>query len=49
MDETSRVVMDYIVRGWPEIKDQFDEFAREYWSYREELSAEDGLLSNHTE
>lgn len=44
IDETSRIVMDYVVNGWPEAKDQVDEHAREYWSYREELSVEDGLL-----
>jgi hypothetical protein len=43
-DETSRVVMEYVVKGWPAEKDQLDELAREYWSFREELSVEDGLL-----
>ena len=36
--------MNYVVKGLPEVKDQVDELAREYWSYREELSIEDGLL-----
>ncbi|XP_048576990.1 uncharacterized protein LOC116614069 [Nematostella vectensis] len=43
-DETSRVVMEYVLEGWPEEKDQVDELAREYWNYKEELSVEDGLL-----
>ncbi|XP_032230541.2 uncharacterized protein K02A2.6-like [Nematostella vectensis] len=43
-DETSRVVMEYVLEGWPEDKDQVDELAREYWNYKEELSVEDGLL-----
>jgi len=43
-DETSQVVMDYVITGWPSDKGQVDELAREYFSYREELSVEDGLL-----
>ena len=43
-DETSRVVMEYVMKGWPSEKEQVDELAREYWSFREELSVEDGLL-----
>ena len=44
VDETSQVVMDYVLKGWPTEKEQVDELAREYWNYREELSVEDGLL-----
>ena len=43
-DETSRVVMEYVLKGWPSEKEQVDELAREYWSFKEELSVEDGLL-----
>ena len=43
-NETSQVVMDYVLTGWPADKAQVDELAREYFSYREELSVEDGLL-----
>ena len=43
-DETSRVVMEYVVKGWPSEKEQIDELAREYWRFKEELSVEDGLL-----
>ena len=43
-DETSRVVMEYVMKGWPSEKGQVDKLAREYWSFREELSVEDGLL-----
>lgn len=43
-DETTQVVMDYVVNGWPSDKEVVDELAREYFSYREELSVEDGLL-----
>ncbi|KAK3749722.1 hypothetical protein QZH41_003773 [Actinostola sp. cb2023] len=43
-DETSRVVMEYVLKRWPREKDQVDELAKEYWSYKEELSVEDGLL-----
>ena len=43
-DETSKVVMEYVLQGWPSTKDGVDELAREYWSFREELSVEDGLL-----
>ena len=42
--ETSQVVMEYVLTGWPADKAQVDELAREYFSYREELSVEDGLL-----
>lgn len=37
--ETTQVVMNYVVNGWPSDKDVVDELAREYFSYREELSA----------
>lgn len=43
-DETSQIVMDYVVKGWPIDRQQVDELAREYWSYRDELSVEDGIL-----
>ena len=43
-DVSSRVVMDYVFKAWPSEKDQIDELAREYWSFKEELSVEDGLL-----
>ena len=41
-DETSRVVMEYVLKGWPSKKEQVDESAREYWNFRKELSVEDG-------
>ena len=43
-DVTSQVVIEYVVKGWPAEKNQLDELAREYWSFREELRVEDGLL-----
>ena len=43
-DVTSQVVIQYVVKGWPAERNQLDELAREYWSFREELSVEDGLL-----
>lgn len=43
-DETSKVVMEYVLKGWPLTRDQTDELAREYWNFRDELSVEDGLL-----
>ena len=36
--------MEYVLKGWPSEKEQVDELAREYWSFQEELSVEDGLL-----
>ncbi|PFX20317.1 Uncharacterized protein K02A2.6 [Stylophora pistillata] len=41
---TFTVVMEYNLRGWPSEKEQVDELAQEYWSFREELSVEDGML-----
>ncbi|PFX13903.1 Transposon Ty3-G Gag-Pol polyprotein [Stylophora pistillata] len=41
---TFTVVMEYNLRGWPSEKEQVEELAREYWSFREELSVEDGML-----
>ena len=41
-DETSRVVMEYVLKGWPSENEQVDELPREYWDFREELSVEDG-------
>ena len=43
-DEKSRVVMGYVLKGWPSEKEQVDELAREYWNFREELSVEEGML-----
>ena len=44
IDETPRVVMEYVLKVWPSEKEQVDELAREYRSFKEELSVEDGLL-----
>ena len=43
-DETSKVEMEYVLKGWPAEKEQVDELAREYWNFREELNVEDGML-----
>ena len=43
-DETSRVVIEYVMKGWPSEKEHVDELARVHRSFREELSVEDGLL-----
>ena len=32
------------MKGWPSEKEQVDELARKYWSFKEELSVENGLL-----
>ena len=47
-DETSIVVMEYVLKAWPLAKDETGELAREYWSFREELSVEDELLLSRT-
>jgi transposase InsO family protein len=44
LGETSMIVMEYVIKGWPSEREQTDEIAREYWSFKEELSVEDGLL-----
>ena len=36
--------MEYVLKGWPSEKEQVDELARKYWSFKEELSVENGLL-----
>ena len=41
-DETAKVEMEYVLKGWPAEKEQVDELAREYWNFRKELSVEDG-------
>ena len=38
------MVIENVLKGWPSEKEQVDELAREYWSLKEELSVEDGLL-----
>ena len=43
-DETSSVLMEYVLKGWPSEKEKVDELAREYWNFREELSVEDSML-----
>ena len=35
VDETSRVVMDYVMKGWPANKEQVYDIAREYWNFKE--------------
>ena len=37
-------MIEYVLKGWPSEKDQIHELAREYWSIKEEVSVEDGLL-----
>ena len=32
-DKTSRVVMEFVLKGWPSAKDETDELAGEYWSF----------------
>ena len=34
-DETSRAIMEYVLKGWQSAKDETHELAREYWSFRE--------------
>lgn len=33
-DKATKVIMDYVLRGWPTCRDQVDELAREYWKYK---------------
>ena len=40
---TSKVVMEYVFKGWPSEKEQVDKLAREYYNFRGELSVEEGM------
>ena len=42
--ETSRVVMEYVLKWWPLEKEQVDVFTREYWNFRVEMDLEDAML-----
>ena len=43
-DTTSRLLMQMVVNGWPELKKDCYPLLVDYWTYREEISAENGLL-----
>ena len=43
-DDAIQVVINYVLRGWPSCKDQADQLASDFWSCRESLSVENGLL-----
>lgn len=41
INETFRVVMEYIRKDWTSEKEQVDELSSEYWSFRGELTVEE--------
>ena len=43
-DDAVQVVINYVLRGWPSCKDQADQLASDFWSRRESLRVESGLL-----
>lgn len=49
IDETSRVVMEYVLKGWPSEKEQVDELAREHWILRKNWVSRKGCCLNQTE
>ena len=49
MTRLLRMVMEDVLKGWPYEKEQVDELAGEYWSFKEDLSGEDGCCLHQTE
>ena len=43
-DTTSGLLMQVVANGWPEVKKDCHPFPLDYWTYREEISAENVLL-----
>ncbi|PFX19142.1 Retrovirus-related Pol polyprotein from transposon 17.6 [Stylophora pistillata] len=43
-DTISGLLMQLVANGWPELKKDCHPLLVDYWSYREEISAENGLL-----
>ena len=43
-DTTSGLLMRVVSNGWPEVRKDCHPFLLDYWTYREEISAENGLL-----
>lgn len=43
-DHVIQSVMEYVRGGWPTDKELLSEGAREYWSHKDELSVENGIL-----
>ena len=43
-DTTSGLLMQAVANGWPEVKKDCHPFLLDYWTYREEISSESGLL-----
>ena len=43
-DTISGLLMRVVANGWPELKKDCHPLLVDYWSYREEISAENGLL-----
>ena len=41
---TSGLLMLAVTNGWPDIRKDRQPLLMDYWMYREEISAEDGLL-----
>lgn len=43
-DPTLSKLMEIVVQGWPQTVKELPETLRPYWSYRDELSIEDGII-----
>ena len=43
-DTVLRELLNTIIRGWPERRDNMQKDLRPYWCYRDELSVEDGVI-----
>ncbi|XP_023314756.1 uncharacterized protein K02A2.6-like [Trichogramma pretiosum] len=43
-DQELQIVKKYIQEGWPENKNNVNELAKPYWSFKEELSTSNGLI-----
>ena len=43
-DEHLQLLREYIIAGWPEIKDQVQKDIWLYWSFRDDMAVIDGII-----
>ena len=43
-DEHLQWLKGYIIAGWPEIKSQVQEDIRAYWSFKDDMAVNDGII-----
>ena len=44
VDETLQVLKHTVLNGWPDLKNDCPKIIRQYWSFRDEITTQDGIL-----